>query len=179
MNRRNYYIFIASICVGLSVLWLTAYALITLDVDFFQDLNVIKINGTGTQSEISIHINDLKSDKYNQIIDQTFFFENRIGRTYDKVYSGVSLWSILEVEAILNYSPNILTFTLWGGDAYRSPQALNLSIAKNYPHLVIVAYAEDGYPLFGDGPLRSALNQSVMPIGEIDVSFRKRSPAQP
>ena len=171
MNRRNYYIFIASVCVGLSVFWLTSYALITLDVDFFQDLNTIRINGTGVKSEISIHINDLKSSKYDQIIDQTFFIENRIGGTYDKVYSGVSLWSILDVEDILNNDPDFLSFILWGGDAYHSPQPLNLSVAKNHPNLVIIAYAEDGDPLFGDGPLRSALNQSIMPIGEVSSQY--------
>ena len=171
MNRRNYYILVASICIALTAFWLTIYAMITLDINPFQDPNTIKIHGTGVKREISINIDELKSSKYTQVIDQTFFFENRVGNTYEKVYSGVSLWSILDVENILNDDPDALTFILWGRDAYRSPQPLNLSIAKNYSNLVIIAYAEDGYPLFGDGPLRSALNQSVMPIGEVNSQY--------
>ena len=167
MERRNFYILVASICVGLSVFWLTIYTVITLDINIFQDPNTIRIHGSGVKGEIIIHLNELKSSKYVQVIDQTFFFENRVGYTYEKVYSGVSLWSVLEVENILNDESDRLTFILWGQDAYRSPKALNLSIAKNYPNLIIIAYAENGYPLFGDGPLRSVINQSVMPMGEV------------
>jgi hypothetical protein len=171
MNRRNFYILVASICIALTAFWLTIYAMITLNINLFQNPNTIKINGSGVKGEITINLNELKSSKYNQVIDQKFFIENRVGNTYEKVYSGVSLWSILEVEDILNDNPDSLTFILWGRDAYRSPQPLNLSIAKNYPDLVIIAYMENGYPLFGDGPLRSALNQSVMPIGEVASQY--------
>jgi len=167
MERRNFYIMVASICVGLSVFWLTLYSIITLDVDLFQDPNTIKIKGTGINGEITLHLDELKSDKYIQVTDQTFLFRNRVGSTYERVYSGVSIWSILEVENILNDNPSNLKFLLWGSDAYRSPKALNLSIAENNPELVIIAYAEDGQPLFGDGPMRSVLNQSVMPSGEV------------
>jgi hypothetical protein len=171
MNRRNFYILVASICIALTAFWLTIYAVITLDINLFQNPNTIKINGSGVKGDITINLNELKSSKYIQVIDQKFFFENRVGNSYEKVYSGVSLWSILEVEDILNDNPNSLTFILWGRDAYRSPQPLNLSIARDYPNLVIIAYAEGGYPLFGDGPLRSALNQSVMPIGEVSSQY--------
>ena len=167
MERRNFYILVASICVGLTVFWLSIYAVIILDVDLFQDPNTIKIKGSGVNQEITIHLDDLKSSKYTQVIDQTFFFRNRVGSTYERVYTGVSLWSILEIENMLNDDPSRLTFTLRGRDAYSSPQPLNLSIAQNFPGLVILAYYEDGQPLFGDGPLRSVLNQSVMPSGEV------------
>ena len=171
MNRRNFYILVAAICIALTAFWLTIYAVITLNINLFQSPNTIKINGSGVKGEITINLNDLKSSKYTQIIDQKFFFENSVGNTYEKVYSGVSLWSVLEVENILNDNPNTLTFILWGRDAYRSPQPLNLSIAKDYPSLVIISYAENGNPLFGDGPLRSALNQSVMPSGEFSSQY--------
>jgi hypothetical protein len=163
MNRRNFYIVVASICIALTAFWLTIYAVISLDINLFQDPNTIKINGSGVKGEITINLNELKSSKYVQIIDQKFFIENSVGNTYEKVYSGV--------ENLLNDDPNDLTFLLWGRDGYRSPQPLNLSIAKNYPTLVIIAYMEDSYPLFGDGPLRSALNQSVMPIGEVSSQY--------
>jgi len=171
MERRNFYILVASICVGLSVFWLTTYAIIILDVDLFQDPNTIIIKGSGINGERSFHIDELKSDKYTQVIDQTFFFRNRVGSEYERVYSGVSIWSILDVEDLLIDDASSLKFIIWGGDAYRSPQSLNLSIAKNNPELVILAYAEGGQPLFGDGPLRSVLNQSVMPSGEVASQY--------
>lgn len=167
MERRNFYILVASICVGLSVFWLTTYAILILDVDTFQDPNTIRIRGSGIEEERIFNIDELKSDKYTQVIDKTFYFENRVGSTYERVYSGVSLWSILDVEDILVDDASSLTFILWGRDSYRSPKALNLSIAKKNPELIILAYAEGGQPLFGDGPLRSVLNQSVMPEGEV------------
>lgn len=166
MERRNFYILVASICVGLSVFWLNIYAFIILDIDLFQDPNTIKIKGSGVNGEITINIDDLKSSKYTQVIDQTFFIINNAQNPDYRVYSGVSLWSILEIESLLIYDSSQLTFTLRGRDAYSS-KPLNLSIAQVNPELVILAYAEDGQPLFGDGPLRSVLNQSVMPSGEV------------
>ena len=171
MQRRNFYILVASICVGLTVFWLNIYAIIVLDIDLFQDPYTIKIKGSGVKSELYIHLNDLKSNKYTQVIDQTFYFENRVGSTYEKTYSGVSIWSILEVENILIDDPDSLTFILWGRDAYRSPTPLSLSIAQNNPELIVIVYAENGYPLFGDGPMRSALNQSAMPSGEVSSQY--------
>lgn len=171
MERRNFYIFVASICVVLTAFWLTLYAIITLDINIFQDPNTIEIKGSGVNGEITLSLNELKSDKYAQITDQTFNFENRIGNKYERVYSGVSIWSILEEENILNDEPSNLRFILWGRDAYRSPIPLNLSIAQNNPGLVIIAYAENGQPLFGDGPMRSVLNQSVMPSGEVSSQY--------
>jgi len=168
MERRNFYILVASICIGLTIFWLNIYAFIILDVDLFQDPNTIKIKGSGVTGEITIHLDDLKSSKYTQVMDQTFHFRNSVSSDlYERVYSGVSLWSILEIENILNDEPSKLTFILCGRDAYCSPKPLNLSIAQDNPELIILAYYEDSQPLFGDGPLRSVLNQSVMPSGEV------------
>jgi hypothetical protein len=153
------------------VFWLNIYAIIVLDIDLFQDPYTIKIKGSGVKSDIYIHLDDLKSSKYTQVIDQPFNIENRVGSTYEKIYSGVSIWSILEVENILIDDPDSLTFILWGRDAYRSPRPLNLSMAQNNPDLIIIAYVENGYPLFGDGPMRAALNQSVMPYGEVSSQY--------
>jgi len=171
MERRNFYILIASIIIGLSVLFLNIYAIITLEIDLFQDPNTVKIKGTGVNEEITLSMSELKSDKYTQVENKEFFFENRIGNTYWRTYSGVSLWSILEEEGILNSNPSSLTFLFMGRDAYRSPLSLNLNIAQNNPRQVIIAYAEDGQPLFGDGPLRSVINQTVMPSGEVASQY--------
>lgn len=171
MERRNFYILVVSIMIGLSVLFLNIYAIITLDIDLFQDPNTVKIKGSGISGELTLSLSELKSDKYTQVENKEFFFENRIGNTYWRTYSGVSLWSILEQEGILISSPSNLTFLFMGRDAYRSPLPLNLSIAQNNPTKVIIAYAEDGQPLFGDGPLRSVINQTVMPNGEVSSQY--------
>jgi len=167
MKRRNFYILVVSIMIGLSVIFLNVYAIITLDIDLFQNPNTVKIKGSGVDGEITLSLSELKSDKYIQVENGEFYFENRVGSTYWRTYSGVSLWSVLDEEGILVSSPTTLTFVFWGGDAYRSPKALELTIAENNPRQVIIAYAEDGQPLFGDGPMRSVINQTVMPTGEV------------
>jgi len=42
---------------------------------------------------------------------------------------------------------------------------------KDHPELVIIAYEENGAPLFGDGPLRSVLDQSILPDGEYGSQY--------
>jgi hypothetical protein len=83
----------------------------------------------------------------------------------------VSLWSLLIEEALINGDAAMLTFQFWARDLYHSPKPLNLSIAQDNPDLVIIAYAEDGAPLFGDGPLRSVIDQSIMPEGEYSSQY--------
>jgi DMSO/TMAO reductase YedYZ molybdopterin-dependent catalytic subunit len=152
--------------VGLAIFWLTLYAFITLDIDLFQDPNSVKIKGMGVENEITLSLNELKSDTYLQVTNKQFEIENSVNNKYNRTYTGVSLWSILEVKNILTDDAQFLTFRFIGRDGYVSPLALNLSIAKNNPDRVIIAYEEDGVPLFGDGPLRSVIDQSVMPSGE-------------
>lgn len=175
METRNFYILISSIIVGIVIFWLFIfayyYAVIELDADLFQDPNTVKIRGSGVNREITLNITELKSDKYDQVIDKTFHLLNRFGTEEDKIYSGVSLWSILEVENLINGEVSTLTFEFWGRDLYHSPKALNLSIVKDHPELVIIAYEENGAPLFGDGPLRSVLDQSIIPAGEYSSQY--------
>ena len=64
-----------------------------------------------------------------------------------------------------------MTFQFWARDYYHSPKPLNLSIAQNNPDLVIIAYEEDGAPLFEKGPLRSVIDQSIMPDGEYSSQY--------
>ena len=171
MERRNFYILVAAIMVGLSVFWLTIYAFISLDIDIFQDPNVISLKGSGLENEIALSLNDLKSEKYLQVVNKQFEIENRVHNKYNKTYSGVSLWSILEMENLLIKEVSLLTFRFVGRDGYTSPTALNLSITQNNPEKVIIVYEEDGVPLFGDGPLRSVIDQSVMPSGEYSSQY--------
>ena len=171
MKTRNFYILIAAIFVSLFVFWLTIYAFIILKVDLFQDTKTLTIRGTGIKTEISISIDELKSDKYLQIEDYSFDIVNSFENEYSIIYSGVSLWSILEMENLLNKDPSELTFQFWGRDAYHSPKPLNLSIAQNNPSLVILAYEQNGASLFEEGPLRSVIDDSIMPEGEYSSQY--------
>ena len=171
MKTRNFYILISSIIVGMVIFWLLLYAIVELDADLFQDPNSVTIRGSGLNREITLTITQLKSDKYDQVIDKTYHFMDFFETEYDIIYSGVSLWSIIEEENLIYGEISILKFEFWGRDLYHSPKALNLSIVKDHPELVIIAYEENGAPLFGDGPLRSVLDQSILPDGEYGSQY--------
>jgi len=171
MESRNFYILIASIIVGMIAIGLFVFTVAELDADLLQDSDTITIRGNGVNREITLTITQLKSDKYDQSVDKIFHIMNSFETEYDIVYSGVSLWSILVEENLIDEDPSILTFEFWARDLYHSPKPLNLSIAQNNPDLVILAYEEDGAPLFEKGPLRSVLDQSIMPEGEYSSQY--------
>ncbi|MFW9938611.1 MAG: molybdopterin-dependent oxidoreductase [Candidatus Thorarchaeota archaeon] len=158
MEKRNFYLLIASICIGISLFWLFTYSYIILDVNPSQ--NTIIIKGK-VSNEIDLTLSDLKSDKYLQIRDKTFHIVNAIGREYDLVFSGVSLWSIFEVENILQEDAK--TFLFIGGDGYYAETPLDIQLAQDYPNQIILAYEQDGQPLFYDGPIRSVVDHEVIP----------------
>lgn len=173
METRNFYIIIASIAVGMVISWLFIYVIVELDVDFSQDPNMVIIQGSGVNREINLTITDLKSDKYEQVIDKSFHIVKGppSPKEYDIIYSGVSIWSILIAESLLELDASSLTFEFWARDLYHSPKPLNLTIAKNNPGLVIIAYEENGVPLFEEGPLRSVIDQTVIPEGEYSSQY--------
>ncbi len=171
MEARNFYIAIASIAVGMVIVWLLIFAVIELDADLYQDPNTITIQGNGVNRQITLTVTQLKSDKYDQYIDKTFHIVNIFETESYPIYSGVSLWSIITEEVLIDVDPSLLTFQFWARDQYHSPFPLNLSIAQNNPDLVIIAYERDGSPLFGDGPLRSVLDQATMPGGQYSSQY--------
>jgi hypothetical protein len=171
MQTRNFYILVASIMIAMGVFWLSVYAMIELDINPFQDPNIITFKGNGLNREISLEVNQLKSDSYHQVIDRTFHIINFYETEYTMVYTGISLWSILDTETLLDGSPSELTFQFYGRDGYHSPKPLNLSIAQYFPDLVILAYEENGAPLFEDGPLRSVIDQTIVPAGEFASQY--------
>ncbi len=171
MERRNFYILIASIMIGLTVLWLNIYVIIELDIDLFQRADVVVIKGDGIDGEFQISLSEIQDEKYDQVQDQIFTIRNSVGNQYHKIYTGTSLWSILEVENLLKYDSSQLTFQFWSNDGYHSPRPLNLSIALINPHLVIIAYETDDGPLGEEGPLRSVIDDSIMPGGEYSSQY--------
>ena len=76
------------------------------------------------------------------------------------IYSGASLWSILEVEDILESDAS--TFLFIGKDGYESPLPLDLALAEQYEKDVILAYEFNGDPLYEQGPIRSVVDHEVV-----------------
>jgi DMSO/TMAO reductase YedYZ molybdopterin-dependent catalytic subunit len=169
MEKRNFNILIAGIIVGMSVFWLSLYAIIILDIDPFfriktlfgdEDTLVLTIKGN-VNRELQLSVSDIKSDKYDQVIDREFHFVNAIGSEFDEIYSGASLWSILEEENILNVGA--LFFLFVGGDGYMAESYLPLILAENFTEQIIIAYEKDGDPIYFDGPLRSIVDHELIP----------------
>ena len=169
MQKRNFFIFVGSVVIGMSIFWLSLYSFIILDVDPLQNIKniigdentvVVTIKGNVVE-EFELTLSDIKSDKYLQIEDREFHMVNAIGREYYLTFSGVSLWSILEVENLLNLDSS--TFLFIGGDGYYAESSLLISLAENNPEQVILAYEQDGQPLFYDGPVRSVVDHEIIP----------------
>ncbi len=169
MEKRNFYILVSAILIGMSVFWLSLYAFILLDIDPFyhikttfggEDTKILTIKGN-VNRELQLSVADLKSDNYEQIVDRTFHFVNAIGSEFDEVYSGASLWSILEEENILNNDAS--SFLFIGGDGYWAETSLSLTLAENNTEQIIIAYEKDGDPIYYDGPLRSIVDHELIP----------------
>ena len=169
MKTRNFYIVVASVIIGLVVFWLMMIAF--LEFNPFEDPNKITIEGNGISRSLSISASELKSGKYDLVEDKNFHIKNSFETEYDIIYSGISLWSILEHENLLIHSSSELEFRFYARDGYSSPKFLNLSIVETYPDLVILAFEENGVPLSLEGPLRSVMDQSIMPIGEYSSQY--------
>jgi DMSO/TMAO reductase YedYZ molybdopterin-dependent catalytic subunit len=169
MEKRNFNIFIAIVIIGLSVFWLSVYSFTILDIDPLQNIKnifggednvVLTIKGNVVE-EFELKLSDIKSDNYLQVVNKEFHIVNAIGREYDIIYTGVSLWSILDVENLLN--PDSSTFLFIGGDGYYAETPLPLSLAENNNELVILAYEQDGQPIFFEGPVISVIDHELIP----------------
>ncbi|MFX0030360.1 MAG: molybdopterin-dependent oxidoreductase [Candidatus Hermodarchaeota archaeon] len=169
MEKRNFYILVSGIIIGMSIFWLSLYAIVILDIDPLhrikaifgdEDTKILTIKGN-VNREIELSVADIKSDKYHQVIDRTFHFLNAIGNEFDEIYSGASLWSILEEEDILNEEAS--SFIFIGGDGYWAESYLPLALAENYTEQIIIAYHKNGEPIYFDGPLRSIVDHELIP----------------
>jgi len=127
-----------------------------------EDEIVVVITGNVKQ-ELRLSLSEIKSDKYNQVKDKVFKIVTQVEPHY-YVYSGVTLWSILETEGILE--SDATTFTFVGEDGYESPEPLSLKdVAEKYEEeeYVILAYEYDGEPLYEEGPIRSVIDDDACP----------------
>ncbi|NVM16841.1 MAG: hypothetical protein HWN80_03940 [Candidatus Lokiarchaeota archaeon] len=171
MKTRNFYILVTSVIIGLVVFWLMMIAF--LEFNPFEDPNKITIDGNGTSSSVTLSITDLTSGKYDLVEDKIFHIKNGppYETEYDVVYSGISLWSIIEGENLIVQSASNLEFRFYARDGYSSPKFLNLSIVEANSDLVILAFEENGVPLSVEGPLRTVMDQSIMPEGEYSSQY--------
>ena len=167
MKTRNFYILVSSVIIGLVVFWLIMIAF--LEFNPFEDPDKITIEGNGTSSSVTLSISELTSGKYDLVEDKTFHIKNSFETEYDVVYSGISLWSIIEEENLIIQSAS--EFRFYARDGYSSPKFLNLSIVEANSDLVILAFEENGVPLSAEGPLRSVMDQSIMPEGEYSSQY--------
>ena len=74
----------------------------------FEDPDKITIEGNGTSSSVTLSITELTSGKYDLVEDKTFHIKNSFETEYEVVYSGISLWSIIEEENLLAYGRCIM-----------------------------------------------------------------------
>ncbi len=169
MKTRNFYMIVASVLIGLIIFWLLMIAFSQFNP--FNDPNKITIDGNGTTKSITISISQLTSGKYEMVEDKIFHIKNSFDTESDITYSGISLWSILVEENLLVQSSSDLEFRFYARDGYSSPKFLNLSIIEAFPNLVILATKENGVPLTIEGPLRSVMDQSIMPEGEYSSQY--------
>ena len=188
METRNFYISVASICIAITCIWLSAYNYVRLGIDPIEyikesyqtsigeeqedDEIVLVITGK-VKEELKLTLSEIKSDKYNQVKDKIFKIVTQVEPHYYK-YSGVTLWSILETEDILE--SDATTFTFVGEDGYESPEPLSLKdVAEKYEDNVILAYEYDGDPLYEDGPIRSVIDDDAIPPGEYSSQYSVRN----
>ena len=184
METRNFYISVVSICIAITCIWLSAYNYVRLDIDPIEytqrsfstifegeqeeDETVVVITGK-VKEELRLSLSEIKSDKYTQVKDKVFNIVTQVEPHY-YVYSGVTLWSILETENILE--PDATTFTFIGSDGYESPEPLSLKeVAQKYQNDVILAYEYDGDPLYEEGPIRSVIDDDAIPPGEYSSQY--------
>jgi hypothetical protein len=171
MKTRNFYILIVSFLISLVTIWVMIIAFTELNINPFEDPNKITIKGNGVSRTLTISVSELTSGKYELVEDKTFHIKNRYETEYDVIYSGISFWSILEEENLIIQSSSLLAFRYYARDGYCSPKFLNLSIAEFNPDLVILAYEENGVQLTDEGPLRSVIDQSIMPPNEYSSQY--------
>ena len=184
MQTRNFYISVASICIAITCVWLSAYNYVRLGIDPIEytkksyktivegeteeEETVVVITGN-VKEELKLTLSEIKSDKYNQVKDKVFKIVTRVEPHY-YVYSGATLWSILESEGILE--DDATTFTFVGEDGYESPEPLSLiDVAEQYENDVILAYEYDGELLYEDGPIRSVIDDDAIPPGEYSSQY--------
>lgn len=176
MEIRNFYISVVFICIAITCIWLSAYNFVRLDINPIEytlesfntivegeqdeDKTVVVITGK-VKEELRLSLSEIKSDKYSQVKDKVFKIVTRVEPHY-YVYSGATLWSILEAENILE--SDATTFTFVGADGYESPEPLSLkNVAEKYQDDVILAYEYDGDPLYEKGPIRSVIDDDACP----------------
>ena len=98
----------------------------------------------------------------------TFHFKNRHGTEWSTEYTGVTLYSILEEEEILEGDSERFLFISSDGYGYQLKK-LPLNLTEDFKKQIILAYLREGVPLdASEGPIRSIIDRDVIKYLEPD-----------
>jgi hypothetical protein len=132
--------------------------------------NVINSNPELYSIRIEGNVSEVTTYSYDQIVEgsfglvenQNFVFLNQYDSQYNRVYTGVSVWSLLTYITIMY--PNSTGISFKSYDSYVT-ETLTLEQININPELVIIAFKIDDRALkYNDndgGPLRSIVDLSV------------------
>ncbi len=122
----------------------------------------LKISGNVNQ-EVIIHYQQLVDGDYGMITDREFYFKNSFGTEDYYIFSGASLWQILNQTGVLRGNSSEFYFRC--ADNYETATLSLASIQAN-PQYVIIAFKQgDDYikpkSEGGDGPLRAVVDYEL------------------
>ncbi|MHA1683088.1 MAG: hypothetical protein ACTSUE_19270 [Promethearchaeota archaeon] len=166
-RRRNLVILLVIIGIGAGITPLLVY-----NYNLSQNRNPtpwsVVVFGSGTSGNVTIPYDDLTSGFYTIVNDVAFFINNRLNFNYTYMYTGVSVWDLLEKSGVL--APNATGIRFWSEDNYRC-EVIPINLVQNHKFQVILGYIQDGKFLKskvqgGDGPLRSVINFTVSQLME-------------
>jgi hypothetical protein len=113
--------------------------------------------------EVVIQYQGIVNGTYGIIEDRTFFWKNSYGTTGTDIYTGASLWQILNQTGIVR--PNATKYYFRCFDNYNTNN-LTLSDIQAHPEDVIIAFKRGDEFLQpmekdGDGPLRAIVDYTL------------------
>lgn len=125
----------------------------------------LKISGN-VDEEVIIQYQALINGTFGIISDKEFYFINSFGTELYFVFTGVSLWRILNQTGVLCENRSQIQFYFRAYDNYETGK-LNLADLQAHPNDVIVAFKQKGVGYLrpkiegGDGPLRAVVEYNL------------------
>ncbi|MHA1745643.1 MAG: hypothetical protein ACTSWW_06560 [Promethearchaeota archaeon] len=138
------------------------------DYETWYAANVLHFYGEGAKTELNISVDALLNGTFTRSENVSFHVLNKLNITSDYQISGVSLWTILEQQDLLQ--PNATCIKFFGKDGYNSYN-LPLRIFENSSDKVFIVTQEDGQTPV-DGPLKVAVRlDAIQNDTEITAMF--------
>ena len=122
----------------------------------------LKITGNVTQ-EINVTYSQIVNGNYGLIENRPFYFINSYGTNYWEIYTGASLWEILNQTGVL--PANATKFYFRSVDNYETG-TLWLDNISEHPDYALIAFKLGNQVLLpkdqgGDGPLRAIVDYNL------------------